>query len=476
MPDTSRSAELQAALDHLERHADDNLARFEALLRIPSVSAEPAHDADTVRASQWIVDLMEQIGIEHAVATPTPSGHPVVTGDWLHAGPDAPTILVYAHYDVQPPDPLDEWIRPPFEPRYEDGKVFARGASDDKNQLIQHLNAADAWLRTAGRLPLNLRFIFEGDEESSAAPVEEFIAAHPELLTADLCMVSDGAMYDDEGTPEITYGLRGISYFEITVSGPHQDLHSGSYGGAVRNPANVLVKLLAALTDEHGRCTVPGFYDRVRPLTDAERAAYAALPYDVEAQRELIGVPQMWAGDPDHTFMERLSGRPTFDINGLWGGYSGDGSKTIIPARASAKFSTRLVPDQDHGEIAELMVAHLARLAPPEVTVTVKVIQGGYPYITPIDSSATQRAASALERAYGRAPLFARSGGSVPFVSALQLATNLPILLVGFATPNGNYHAPNEWLPLDYWRGGMEAIVHLWDEFSRATPEELRAR
>jgi acetylornithine deacetylase/succinyl-diaminopimelate desuccinylase-like protein len=465
---------VDAALAYLDDHADEHLKGLDEFLRIESVSADPERKAEVLRTAQWVADELTRIGAEHAQLHET-SGHPIVTADWLHAGPDAPTALVYCHYDVQPPDPLDEWVRPPFEPRYEDDIVYARGSGDDKGQLYMHLKAAEAWLRGAGQLPLNLRFFFEGDEEVGSLPVEEFIADHPELLQADVCIVSDSDMADDEGTPAITYGLRGIAYWELKVRGPHQDVHSGSYGGGVDNPANVLVRMLASLTDAHGRFTVPGFYDKVRELSDDEHAAYAAQPFDEAEWRELIGVPAAMDGEPGYTLLERLSARPTFDINGLWGGYSGEGSKTIIPAWAAAKFSTRLVPDQDHGEIERQVVEHLQRIAPPTVKVEVTVIHGGQPAITPLDHPAIQRAARALEAAFGKAPLFHRSGGSIPVVAALDAALGLKTVMVGFASPNGNFHAPNEWMPLANYRGGMRALVRLWDELAAATHAELNA-
>jgi acetylornithine deacetylase/succinyl-diaminopimelate desuccinylase-like protein len=470
---TSTERGVNAALAFLRDNAERNLAQLDEFLRIPSVSADVERRDDVRRAATWVASELTRIGAEHAQLHET-SGHPIVTADWLHAGPDRPTVLVYCHYDVQPADPLDEWIRPPFEPRYENDRVFARGSGDDKGQLFMHLKAAEAWLAGTGGAPVNLRFFFEGDEEVGSEPVEEFIDAHPDLLKADLSVVSDSDMYDDEGTPGITYGLRGIAYFEVKLTGPFQDLHSGQYGGGVDNPANVLVKLLAGLQDEHGRVTVPGFYDRVRDLTDADRAAYAALPFSEEAWRDSIEVPAAGEGERGYTLLERMSARPTFDINGLWGGYSGEGSKTIIPAWAAAKFSTRLVPDQDFQEIERLVVAHLKAIAPPTVRIDVKVIHGGAPALTPLDATAVKLAARALEDAFGKAPLFQRNGGSVPVVAALEKQIGLRSVLVGFASPNGNFHAPNEWMPLANYRGGMDALVRLWDLFGSVSPQELR--
>jgi acetylornithine deacetylase/succinyl-diaminopimelate desuccinylase-like protein len=467
--------DLDTALAYLHDHADEHLAGLDEFLRIPSVSADPERRDDVRRAAQWIADELTRIGAEHATLTDT-SSHPIVTADWLHAGPDVPTVIAYCHYDVQPTDPLDEWVRPPFEPRYEDDIVYARGSGDDKGQLFMHLKAAEAWLKGVGSLPVNLRFFFEGDEEHEAEPSETFVKTHPELLAGDLCIVSDSDMQDDEGTPAVTYGLRGLAYWEVKVFGPFQDLHSGQYGGGVDNPANVLTRMLASLTDAEGRVTVPGFYDKVRELTPEERAAFADVPFDEADWAERIKVSGPMDAEPGYTLFERLSARPTFDVNGLWGGYSGEGSKTIIPAFAGAKISSRLVPDQDHREIEQLMVDHLRAIAPPTVRVEIKVIQGGQPVVTPLDHPAIAIAAHALEETFGKPPVFHRSGGSIPVVSAMERDLGLPCIMVGFASPNGNFHAPNEWMPLANYRGGMDAIVRLWQELGAVSPADLRSR
>ena len=336
--ETETARMTDAALAYLREQDAEHLNQLDEFLRIQSVSADPDRAGEVRRTAEWIAAEMTRIGVEHATIHET-SHHPIVTGDWLHAGADAPTVLVYCHYDVQPTDPDDEWIRPPFEPRHEDGRIFARGVGDDKGQLFMHLKATEAWIQTAGRLPVNLRFFFEGDEEVGSAPIEAFIDDHADLLNADVCVVSDGDTFDDEGIPAIGYGLRGIAYWEVRVQGPAHDVHSGQYGGGVENPANVLVRMLASLTDAEGRFTVPGFYDRVRDLTDDERAAYAALPFDEVAWRDETGIPAAMDGELGHTLPERLSARPTFDINGITGGYTGEGAKTIIPAWASAKIS-----------------------------------------------------------------------------------------------------------------------------------------
>jgi acetylornithine deacetylase/succinyl-diaminopimelate desuccinylase-like protein len=470
---TDSTAALDAALAHLRDRRTEHLAQLDEFLRIESVSADPTRVGEVRHAAQWIVDELTRLGVERATIHET-SAHPIVTAEWMAAGEGAPTVLVYCHYDVQPADPLDEWVRPPFEPRHEDGRVYARGAGDDKGQLFMHLKAVEAWMETAGSLPLNLRFFFEGDEEVGSEPVEQFIADHPDLLAADVCVVSDGDTFDDDGTPAIGYGLRGIAYWEVRVQGPRQDVHSGQYGGGVDNPANVLARMVASLTDADGRVTVPGFYDRVRDLTDTERATYAALPFDEAEWRDETGVPAAMDGERGYTLLERLSARPTLDVNGIWGGYSGEGAKTIIPAFAAAKISTRLVPDQDYREIERLMKEHLESIAPPTVTVEIRIIHGGAPAITPLDHPGVGPASRALEAAFGKAPLFRRSGGSIPVVAALDAQLGLNTLMVGFANPTGNFHAPNEWISERNVHDGLASLVRLWAELGTMSPTELR--
>jgi acetylornithine deacetylase/succinyl-diaminopimelate desuccinylase-like protein len=470
---TDTRAATDAALAYLHENEAGHLAQLDEFLRIESVSADPARAGEVRRAAQWIADELTRIGVERATIHET-THHPIVTAEWMNAGAEAPTVLVYCHYDVQPADPLDEWVRPPFEPRHEDDRVYARGAGDDKGQLFMHLKAAEAWMRTAGRLPINLRFFFEGDEEVGSEPVEAFIEEHADLLRADVCVVSDGDTFDDDGTPAIGYGLRGIAYWEVRVHGPRHDVHSGQYGGGVDNPANVLVRMLASLTDDGGRFTVPGFYDQVRDLTDEEHAAYAALPFDETAWADETGIPAPMDGERGHTLLERLSARPTFDVNGIWGGYTGEGAKTIIPAWAAAKISTRLVPEQDYREIEASVKRHLESMAPPTCRVEVKIIHGGAPAITPLDHPGIQPASRALEAGFGKPPLFQRSGGSVPVVAALDARLGLKTLMVGFANPTGNFHAPNEWMSLQNIRHGMVSLVHLWAELGAMRATELR--
>jgi acetylornithine deacetylase/succinyl-diaminopimelate desuccinylase-like protein len=465
--------DVDPAIAYLAQHADEHLRQLDELLRIESVSADPGRAGEVRRAAEWIEAELRRVGLEHTTIHDT-SSHPIVTADWLHAGHDAPTVLVYCHYDVQPVDPLDEWVSPPFEPRHDNGRIYARGVGDDKGQLFAHLKAAEAWLSTAGTLPINLKVIFEGDEEIGSKPIGDFLRGHRDLVAADLLVVSDTTLFDDDQTPQITYGMRGIAYFEIHVSGPSLDLHSGHYGGAVANPAHVLATMLAGLKDDSGRITIPGFYDRVRQLTDAERAAYAELPFDETALRDETGVPALDGGEPGYTVPERRSVRPALDINGLWGGYSGDGAKTIIPSRAGAKLSVRLVPDQDFREIAQLVIEHLERIAPPTVRVDAQFIHGGAPALTPIDHPSVTVAAQALEAAFGRRPLLARGGGSIPALAAIGETLGINSVLVGFAAANGRFHAPNEWIPVTNLTRGMQTIVHMWKGLADLGAERLR--
>jgi acetylornithine deacetylase/succinyl-diaminopimelate desuccinylase-like protein len=350
--------------------------------------------------------------------------------------------------------------------------MWGRGVVDDKGQVWIHVKAIEAFLATVQKLPINLKLIVEGEEEIGSNNLDALMREHSKELEADFVCVSDTAMFG-RGIPSLCVGLRGLAILEVNVEGPKQDLHSGSFGGGVANPVNVLAKMIAALHDDTGRVTVPGFYDRVRDLTDDERAAYAAQPFDPEIERDRLGVPAWSDGERGWTLLERMSGRPTFDINGLWGGYSGEGAKTIIPAWAAAKFSTRLVPDQDYREIERLITRHVESLAPSTVKVEIKVIHGGAPAITPLDHPGVRLGADALEAAFGKAPLYHRTGGSVPVVAALDTTLGLKSVLIGFASPNGNFHSPNEWMPLWNVRGGMNAIVRLWERFGSVTPEEL---
>jgi acetylornithine deacetylase/succinyl-diaminopimelate desuccinylase-like protein len=453
------------ALDaFLERTRSERLDDYLAFLRIPSVGTLSEHRDDMHAAAEFVVSRLEAMGFEHAEASPTP-GHPIVYADWLHAE-GAPTVLVYCHYDVQPVDPLDLWVRPPFEPRVEDGRVYARGAADDKGQLHFHLWAARAWLETYSRLPVNLRFVFEGEEESGGTNFDAWLEANRDRLRADLAVISDTSFFEGN-IPAITVGLRGLMYAQIDVTGPDVDLHSGSYGGNVQNPAVALAKIVAALKTDDGRVDVPGFYDEVREIDAREHAEFERLPLDEAALTERIGVPELF-GEPGYLYMERQGARPTLDVNGIWGGFEGEGSKTIIPAHAHAKISTRLVPDMDPMRTFERVRQRVLDVAPPGVRVGVQLINSGMWSLTGIDHPAAEAAAVCLEQVFGRRPLYERGGGSIPAAASFASMLGLPVVMLGFANPDSNAHAPNESMVLANYEGGARTLVRYWEALAGA--------
>ncbi len=461
MPEIDPSIE-----SYLTAGREARLASFVDFLRIPSVSADPAYAADCRRAADWLADRLRAVGLEHVEASET-GGHPMVYADWLGAA-GAPTVVVYGHYDVQPPDPLAEWTSPPFEPAVVDNRIVARGASDDKSNITIFVQAVEALLATRGRLPVNLRFVFEGEEEAGSDHLQPWLEANRARLGGDVAIVSDVGFFEGN-LPALTVGLRGIMAAEITVQGPFQDVHSGVYGGAIANPVNALAGILAALKGPDGRIRVPGFYDDVVALGEADRAAYAALPFDDEHYRQFLGVPEL-VGEAGYTTLERKSGRPTLDVNGIWGGYQGEGTKTIIPGRAAAKITCRLVPDQDPVRIFENLRAFVEEIAPPGVRVSIEAQGDGRPILMAIDHWAVGAAARALEETFGRAPLYIREGGSIPFVATFEEVLGLPVVLMGFMPPDGNFHAPNEWMDLDNFESGIRAVIRAFDGFAASAP------
>jgi acetylornithine deacetylase/succinyl-diaminopimelate desuccinylase-like protein len=438
-------------------------ARAEALLefaRIPSVSALPEHAGDMWRAAEWIADRLSRIGATH-VSIERTALHPIVYGR-IHEAPDAPTVLVYCHYDVQPVDPVELWETAPWEPFLRDGRFVGRGVADDKGQLVMHLSAIEA-LRSVGKAPaVNLTFVFEGEEEYGSESLYDWIEQNRDHLAADIAVISDTA-YFEGNLPAITVGLRGIMYAQIDVELSPVDLHSGMYGGTVGNPVNALAQIIAALKGPDGRIRIPGFYDSVVALSDDERAAMAELPFDDETYRAGIPVPEL-VGETGYSTLERKGSRPTLDVNGIWGGFQGEGSKTIIPAHAHAKVSCRLVADQDPETVFRQLRDYVAQVAPPGVKVTVQYHHGGSPSLTPTDHPATQAAARAIEAVYGVQPVYIREGGSIPVAAAFDQQLGLPVVLLGFAQPTCNAHAPNEWLLHENFEGGTRVILRYWDE------------
>lgn len=438
------------------------LAELCEWLRIPSISTLPQHRADVEQAAGWLAQKMTASGLENVEIIKT-SGHPLVYGDWLHAA-GAPTILMYGHYDVQPVDPLPLWTAPPFAPTVRGDDLFARGASDDKGQTFVHIAALEALLATRGALPVNVKFVVEGEEEDGSQALMAYVPTATEKLAADVCLISDTHMLAPD-QPLLIYGLRGMWAGEVTVRGPARDLHSGMYGGAVHNPNQALCELLAQLHDETGRVTVPGFYDDVQPLDDQERAALAQVPYGEEELLAESGVPRAW-GEPAFTVTERVGARPTLEINGIWGGFIGDGFKTVIPAEAHAKVSCRLVPHQHSAAIGVLLERYLQQIAPPTVQVTVRTRQHAPATMVPLDVPEIEAVARAYERTFGARPVFSREGGSIPVATLVQETLDIPILFMGFGLPDDNLHAPNEKLHLPNFYRGIRASIALMEELA----------
>jgi acetylornithine deacetylase/succinyl-diaminopimelate desuccinylase-like protein len=456
----------------LEGSHERRMASYLEFVRIPSVSALPEHAGDCRLAAEWLARDLTAIGAEHVVVSET-GGHPVVYGDWLHAD-GAPTVIAYGHYDVQPPDPLDLWDSPPFEPVLRGNRLIARGAEDNKACVQMHVRAAEALLRTRGRLPVNLRFVFEGEEESGSTHLDAWLEANRDRLGADVAVISDTDFFEGN-RPAICLGVRGLLYAQIDVTGPSRDLHSGAYGGAVENPIHGLAVVLASLKGPDGRILIPGFYDEVVDIDPAERASISALPFDEDAYRLSLGVPAL-AGERGYTTVERKTARPTLDVNGIWGGFSGEGAKTIIPAEAHAKLSCRLVPDQRPTEIFRTLEEHVRRVAPSGVEVAIRMLGSGAASITPIDHPATRAAARAIEATFGVAPLFYRAGGSVPVTASFSDLLGLPVVLLGFAPPDSQAHSPNEWMDLDNFETGIRTIARCWDELGTLRPDQLATK
>jgi acetylornithine deacetylase/succinyl-diaminopimelate desuccinylase-like protein len=458
MSDTSFQ-DLASYFDTNAARARDELFDF---LRIPSVSARSEHDADTRQAAEWLRASMTEAGLTSEVIDT--AGHPIVLGEWRGA-PGRPTVLIYGHYDVQPAEPLELWDSPAFEPTVRDGRIYARGSVDDKGQLFLHVKALQAHLAVRGALPVNVIVLAEGEEEVGSENLEAFVRDHAERLKCDAVVISDSAMFAP-GQPSILSSLRGMAYFQIDVQGPATDLHSGSYGGAVVNPAMALARILATFHDDAGRIAIPGFYDQVRAWPEAVREGMRGLPFDESHFREEVGAPAL-GGEGGHTVLERLWTRPTCEVNGLLSGYTGEGAKTVLPAKAMAKVSCRLVPDQDPQEIERLMKAHVERVAPEGVTVTVTHLHGGRPWRADLEGPLFDAARRALAEAYGKEPVIVGEGGSIPVVGDFQSILGVPVLLVGFGLPGENAHAPNEWLSVENFETGMRAMARLYEEYGR---------
>ncbi len=450
---------LEQALQFAAARREEQLSQLIQWLRIPSVSTLPEQRSNVQHAAEWLAAHMKEIGLSDVQVFPT-AGHPIVYGQWVASG-ERPTILTYGHYDVQPVDPIEEWISDPFEPEVREENLYGRGTSDDKGQLFTHLKAAEAYLKTVGALPVNVKFLIEGEEEVGSRHLEPFVKEHRDLLAADVALLSDCSILDPN-TPSIVYGLRGLTYMEVEVTGPEHDLHSGTFGGAVHNPLEVLAGMISQLKDERGKILIPGFYDRVLPLEDEERQELGKVPFDEERFRRETGVPRTW-GEEGYTLLEQITARPTLDVNGLLGGFTGEGAKTVLPARAKAKISMRLVPEQDPQEIARLFREHIERLSPDTVRVSVQTLHTAHWAIVDRSIPEMQAAFRAYEKGFGARPVFTREGGTIPVVSLFQKALGLPTILMGFGLPDDNLHAPNEKLYVPNFYRGIKTVIYFLD-------------
>jgi acetylornithine deacetylase/succinyl-diaminopimelate desuccinylase-like protein len=450
-------------IDFINVNRERYLEELKTLLAIPSISALPEHAGDVRRCAEWCVEEMRRIGLQNVRLIETP-GNPVAYGDWLHAA-GAPTILFYGHYDVQPVDPLNLWESPPFEATIRDGEIYARGSADDKGQVFMHLKAVEAHLKQNGKLPVNIKFMLEGEEEVGSAHLDDFVRSHKSELAADVVVISDSPMFA-RGVPSICYGLRGLVYFQIDLRGSSTDLHSGSFGGAVANPAFVLAQMIAQMKDRGGHVKIPHFYDDVKPLQEEERQAWASLPFNEKTYRKDFGIPKVF-GETGFTTLERTWARPTLEINGLLSGFTGEGAKTVLPAVAMAKLSMRLVPDQDPNKIAGLFEEFVKKIAPKTVELKITRMQGGKPWMTSFDNTYVQAAGRAIERGFGRSPIFTREGGSIPVVSTFQEELGLPSVLFGVGLPDENAHAPNEKLDVSNFHNGIIASAYLYEEIGK---------
>jgi acetylornithine deacetylase/succinyl-diaminopimelate desuccinylase-like protein len=446
---------------YIDANKDRFISELFELLRIPSVSADPKHKNDVLRCAEAVKKKLADAGLEHVELIAT-AGHPVVYADKI-IDPALPTVLIYGHYDVQPPDPLELWTSGPFDPVVKNGKMYARGAADDKGQVYMHVKAAEYMIST-GQLPCNVKFMIEGEEEVGSANLGEFLKKNKAKLKADIILISDTSIIANE-VPSITVGLRGLAYMEVEVTGPNRDLHSGVYGGAVANPLNVLCAMIASLKDKNGRITVPGFYKEVQTLTKKQRAEMARAPFNLKGYKDHLDIKEV-DGEKGYTTRERTSIRPTLDVNGIWGGYTGEGAKTVLPSKAFAKISMRLVPNQKNDKIAKLFTRHFQKIAPKSVKVKVSTHHGGDPVVTPTDTIAYKAASKAMETTFGKKPIPAREGGSIPIVALFERELGLKSILMGFGLDSDAIHSPNEHFGIFNYLKGIETIPYFFKYYA----------
>ncbi|MBI1750319.1 MAG: dipeptidase [Acidobacteria bacterium] len=449
-------------LEYIESKKNEHLEELKEFLRIPSVSTKSENKADIERAAKWVAEKLRAAGMENVEIVPT-GGHPMVFGEWLKA-PDKPTVLLYGHYDVQPAEPLELWTSPAFEPAVRNGNLFGRGTADDKGQVHIHMKAIEALMKSEGKLPVNIKVMIEGEEETGSTNLWNFVEKFRDRLKADALIVSDTSMLAP-GVPSVTYGLRGLNYYQIEITGGAQDMHSGVFGGAVPNPLTILCELFAKLHDKNGRVAIPGFYDKVAKVSKAERKALNGLPWKLKDFKKTVGAAGL-CGEKGFTVVEQIWIRPTMELNGIWGGYIGEGAKTVIPAKAYAKFSTRLVPDQAPEKIAKLVEKHIRKLLPKTVSCKFEVLSMGKPWVAPYTHPFFEAAHSALEKGFGKRAVFIREGGSIPFVTQMYDTFKVPCILLGFGLPDENAHAPDEHILLENYFGGIKAVAQFYKELA----------
>ncbi|MGE5363098.1 MAG: dipeptidase [Bacteroidota bacterium] len=453
---------MEKVIGYIEKNNKRYIQELTEFLRIPSISTSVENTRDIHNCAEFVASKLRDAGLSRVEVHQT-EGHPIVYGEWLGA-PGKPTVLVYGHYDVQPADPLELWNTPPFEPVVRDGKIWARGATDDKGQVYMHIKSIEAFFKSKGSLPLNVKFIVEGEEEIGSESLTQFLSQHKDILKCDAILISDTSLYAP-GLPTITYGLRGLAYMEIELQGPSQDLHSGSFGGAVVNPVNALAKIIAQLTDGNNHISIPGFYDDVLAVTNKEKESFKRLKFSDKKFAKEIGVPAL-GGEEKFTVLERLWTRPTLDCNGIIGGFTGSGAKTIIPAKATAKISMRLVPNQEPKKIARLFTKYVKTLAPAGVKLTVKSLHGGSPVMAPLEDKATIAASKAMEKAFGKKTVFMRDGGSIPVIADFTKVLKAPAVMMGLGLDSENLHSPNEHFDLNHFRLGILSSAYFMNEFA----------
>jgi acetylornithine deacetylase/succinyl-diaminopimelate desuccinylase-like protein len=453
---------MESVVNYINSNKEKYVEELKEFLRIPSISTLAEHKSDMIKAAEFVAAKLRDAGMENVKILET-KGHPLVYADWLNA-PGKPTVLVYGHYDVQPVDPLNLWESPPFEPTIKDGKIYARGATDDKGQMYMHIKSVEAYFKTKSPLPLNLKFIIEGEEEIGSGNLDEFVNNNREMLKCNAVLISDTSLYSP-GIPTLTYGLRGLCYMEVEVTGPNRDLHSGTFGGGVDNPINVLAEMISKLKDNNGKIKIPGFYKDVVNLTKKERDNFKKLPFSEKQYAKTLGVKQL-KGEKGYTTLERVWARPTLDCNGIFGGFTGEGAKTVLPSKATAKISMRLVPNQDPKKISLLFKSYINKIAPKTVKVEIKDLHGAYPIATSLDDKATLAAANALSKVFGKKTVFMREGGSIPIVVSFAKKLKAAPVLMGMGLNTENLHSPNEHFNLNHFHLGILSSAFFLDEYS----------